>query len=102
MSKAKPTRSSSHWKRTAWPWSGTGLTVTDLMITGREGTAVTTATKFAWAVQASGTITFSPAAADFVATKSPYKVRVKLTDGNGKIRFYPNGEPAGIKVWTPR
>ena len=81
---------------------GTGLTVTDLMITGREGTAVTTATKFAWAVQASGTITFSPAAADFVAAKSPYKVRVKLTDGNGKIRFYPNGEPAGIKVWTPR
>jgi hypothetical protein len=82
--------------------NGTGFTVTDLLITGTEGTAVDTTSKFAWAVQASGTITVSPAAGDFDAMKSPYKVRVLLTDGSGKTRYYPNGEAVGITVRKAR
>jgi len=82
--------------------NGTGFSLTDLLITGSEGTAVDTAGKFVWAVQASGTITVSPAVGDFDALKSPYKVRVLLTDGNGKTRYYPNGEVVGITVRKAR
>ena len=78
--------------------NGTGFTISNLVIRGREGTAVTTTAKYAWAVQASGTITFSPALADFSVAKSPYSLEVWLTDGNGKTRAYPNGPVVGIKV----
>lgn len=81
---------------------GTGITVTDVLLTGKNGETVDTSAKFAWSVQASGTVSYSPAAADFEAEKSPYRVRVKLTDGNGKVRFYPNAERAEIVVLAPR
>lgn len=81
---------------------GTGMTVSDVLLTGKDGTQVDTSTKFAWSVQADGTVAYSPAAADFDAEKSPYRVRMKITDGTGKVRFYPNTGTAEIKVLSPR
>lgn len=81
---------------------GTGLTVTDVLITGSDGSRVDTSSKFAWAVQADGTVQYSPAATDFDAGKSPYRIRVQLTDGNSKTRFYPNTGRAEIVVLAPR
>jgi hypothetical protein len=69
---------------------GTGLTLSDVILTGADGEPVDTSGKFSWNSQAGGTVKYAQDAADFKALKSRYTVRVKLTDGNGKIRFYPN------------
>lgn len=81
---------------------GTGFTVTDLFITGRDGSQVDTTGDFGWSDQSGGHVYYDPDSDDFVTSKSPYAVRVKLTDGGGKIRHYPNGEPAFLMVRDPR
>ena len=78
--------------------NGTGMTVSDLIITGNDGTQVTTTDDFGWVSAAAGTVYYDPDSADFVASKSPYRVRVKIADGNSKIRYYPNGASAEIIV----
>jgi hypothetical protein len=83
-------------------FDGTNFTLADMIITSIDGQSVNTASKFAWLVAGSGTVSYSPAAGDFYASKSPYRVRVKLQDGNGKVRHYPNDGTAEIKVLSPR
>lgn len=78
--------------------NGTGFTVSDLAITGSDGVAVDTVADFGWVSAAAGTVYYDPDAADFVATRSPYRVTVELTDGGGKKRYYPSGAPAEIVV----
>lgn len=80
--------------------NGTGFTVSDLVIRGNDGVAVDTATDFGWVSAAAGTVYYDPDADDFVETRSPYLVTVKLTDGAGKVRYYPSGAPAEIVVRT--
>jgi hypothetical protein len=72
--------------------NGTGLTLSDCLLTGKDGTQVSTTGDFGWVVQASGTVYLDADAADFEASKSPYQVRFKLTDGDGKIVYFPNAE----------
>ncbi|MEZ5421128.1 MAG: hypothetical protein R2708_27840 [Vicinamibacterales bacterium] len=79
-------------------FDGTGLTVSALDLVDCDGTVVTPGGTVAWLTQASGTIYYDPAAADFVATKSPYRARVLVTDGAGDKRWYPNDAPAVIVV----
>lgn len=81
---------------------GSGLTVADVLLTGSDSQPVDTAGKFAWSVQADGTVAYSPAASDFIAAKGPYRIRVKLTDGSNKVRFYPNTGRAEIVVLAAR
>lgn len=70
---------------------GSGLTVA-LVLTNRQGGLVPTAGKVAWLVQASGTVRYSPDAEDFKAAGSPYEARCLVTDANGDVASYPNGE----------
>lgn len=81
---------------------GTGFTVTDVLLTSIDGQPVNTTGKFGWASQGNGQVYYDPAATDFHAEKSPYRVRVKLTDGSSKIRFYPKKGTAEIIVVAPR
>jgi len=81
---------------------GTGFTVTGMLLTGIDGQIVDTAGKFGWVTQANGTVYFDPASEDFKAERSPYRARVQLTDGLGKIRSYPNDGTAEVKVRAPR
>lgn len=78
--------------------SGTGLTVSALDIVGSDGVAVDTTGDYGWLVQASGTVYYDPDSADFVASKSPYRVRYQLTDGSSKVAWYPNGAADTIIV----
>ena len=78
--------------------NGTGFTVSDLLITGNDGTAITTTADFGWVSAAAGTVYYDPDSDDFVAAKSPYRVRVKVTDSSTKVRYYPNGAAAHITV----
>ena len=48
-----------------------------------------------------GKVTFKPDATDFKASKNEYAVHWQLTDGNGDVVFFPNGEPDTIKVVKP-
>ena len=77
---------------------GTGLTVSALDIVGNDNVAVTTTSDYGWATQASGTVYYDPDSADFVASKSPYRIRYQLTDGSGKVVWYPNGAADTIIV----
>lgn len=80
----------------------TGLTLTDLLITGKDGTQVDTTGDFGVLVAANGTIFYDPDSSDFVAAKSPYRVRAKVTDGSGKVVFFPNAASDVIVVRGPR
>lgn len=44
-------------------------------------------------VAASGTVRFSPDAADFVASDFMLRVRFRVTRADSKIEFFPTGEP---------
>lgn len=81
---------------------GTGFTVSDVILTSIDGTPVDTTAKFGWSSQSDGQVYYDPAASDFQADKSPYRVRVKLTDGSNKIRFYPQQGTAEIRVRAQR
>jgi hypothetical protein len=81
---------------------GTGLTLLDLVITGNDGTAVDTVGDFGWANQAGGQIYYDPDSTDFVASKSPYRVRAQLRDGTLKTRHYPQGAASLMMVRTAR
>jgi hypothetical protein len=79
---------------------GTGLTVTAIDLVGSDGTVVDTSGDFGWETQASGVAYYDPDPSDFVASKSPYKVRVQVTDGGGKVVWFPDGEPEQIAVYA--
>ena len=48
-----------------------------------------------------GKVMFKPDAIDFKASKEVYAVHWKLTDGDGDVVFFPNGDPDTIKVVKP-
>lgn len=47
-----------------------------------------------------GGVTYTPDSVDFSASKSPYKLRFRVTSGAGEVVYFPNGEPSLIKVRT--
>lgn len=81
---------------------GTGFTVSDLLLTGNDETEVSTAGDFGWIDAAAGTVYYDPDADDFSASLSPYRIRVEITDGNGKVRYHPNDRSARIVVLPVR
>lgn len=70
----------------------TGCTVTTVARTS-AGAVKTLAGSTAVLVAASGTVRFSPDAADLVASDFMLRVRFKVTRADSKIEFFPTGEP---------
>lgn len=83
-------------------FDGTGFTITDLLLTGNDDTEIPTAGDFGWIDAALGTVYYDPDPTDFVASLSPYRIRVEVTDGNGKVRYHPNDSYATIEVLGQR
>ena len=48
-----------------------------------------------------GQVMFKPDVEDFKASKGEYAVHWELTDANGDVAFWPNGDPDTIKVVKP-
>lgn len=48
-----------------------------------------------------GQITVSPLATDFRNADSPYAVRVKRTDSDGNVAYYPDATPIKFNVAKP-
>lgn len=80
-------------------FDGTGLTLSDLVITGADGIAIDTTGNFGWVSAAAGTVYYDPDASDFTAAQSPYRVHVHITDGSGKILKVPNNKGDEINCW---
>jgi hypothetical protein len=80
-----------------------GLTV-ELILEKKDGTIITTAGKLANLDDGTegnrGKMQYSPSAGDFVKAGSDYYVRWKVTDGAGKVAFWPGGEAAKMKVYA--
>lgn len=45
-----------------------------------------------------GEVIFSPSSSQFVAAKTPYKLRFKVTDSTGRYVYFPNEEEDTIEV----
>lgn len=39
-----------------------------------------------------GEVRFAPGASDLLTAKSPYEIRWKITDGSGKVAYFPRAE----------
>lgn len=78
----------------------TGMTVA---LVGKDGAG--TAIDFSGATgtddATAGIAYFDPAAGDLVASGSPYRVRWKITDGDGKVAFFPREAPLVWRVTNP-
>lgn len=48
-----------------------------------------------------GVVYLDPTATDLLASRSPYKLRWKVTDAAGKIVYFPRAEPMIWKVSNP-
>ena len=81
-------------------FDGTGMTVSALDIVGADNAPVDTTGDFGWVTASAGTVYYDPDAADFNAAKSPYRVRYQITDGSGKVQWFPSGAPDTIKVYA--
>lgn len=72
-----------------------------LVLTGRDGVAVTTTGNVTIIDAAAGKVRYSPDAADLDADQSPYRARYKVTDVLGKIVYFPSGVGGRVRVFTP-
>jgi hypothetical protein len=82
----------------AWAsFNATSMTPS-LVLKDKDGTVIAFAGTVSWQTAATSRIRFSPAATDFVNSKSPYTLHWKVTDTSSKVAFYPQGEPIIIVV----
>lgn len=78
--------------------NGTGLTLSAVDVVGSDGQPVTTTSDFGWITQSSGTVYYDADADDLLARLSPYRIRFQVTDGSGKVVWFPNGAAEEIRV----
>lgn len=70
-----------------------------LLLYDKRGNQVSYAGTSGIETAASGLLYFDPSANDLLYSKSPYKVRWKVTDNSGQIAYFPN---SGAEVWRVR
>ncbi len=81
----------------------TGYTVADVILTGADNIAVDTSGDFGVVSAVLGSVYYDPDSTDFVASKSPYRVRIKVTeDATSKVRYFPNRKADEITVHPVR
>jgi hypothetical protein len=78
-------------------FDATGMTLASV-VRDREGKLVTVST--AWGTQATSLARLSPVVTDFVAAQGPYSLRFRVTDGAGKIAYFPQGDASRIGVFV--
>ena len=79
-------------------FNGAGFSVDEVFLTTLDGIPVATAGKVGWENSSLGQVYLDPEAADFKAKLGPYRIRVRVTDGGGKKRSFPNDGTAEIQV----
>lgn len=74
-----------------------GMTVTAI-VHDRYGSDVSTTGKVSVTGTTSGEVTWTPAAADLLAKRSPYLIRFKVVDSATEVAYFPNAEADTIVV----
>lgn len=75
----------------------TGCTV-EVVASDKSDAAVTFSGSAGVATAATGIVYFDPASTDLKESKQPYRMRWKVTDGSGKVAFYPRKDRETWKV----
>lgn len=73
--------------------------VVSLVLRTRLGSPVTPGGTVSLLASSTGGVRYTPSSSDFLAANSPYRARFKVTDGAGRIVYFPNGEP---QTWLVR
>jgi hypothetical protein len=76
----------------------TGLTVQIVLKDGRNVLVKDTSSGISFTNSTAGLIRYSPSSNDFVAVKTPYRIRFRVTDGGGKTLYHPNTDEDLIAV----
>lgn len=76
-------------------FDATGSTIAVVAIDG-NGTSVTLTGTVDWIDVTVGTVRYTPAAGDLLASRSPLKVRFKVTSGSGAVSYHPK---QGVETW---
>lgn len=72
-------------------FNATGMAV-ELILRDRAGAEVTEGGTTVWSDAANSIARYSPSATDLTFARSPMRVHWKVTDGAGKVAFFPKGE----------
>lgn len=79
----------------------TGLTVS-IVLKDNVGTLLKNTTQGVTVTDSTaGAVSYAPSSSSgdlFVASKTPYKIRFRVTDSTGKVVFFPNGDEDLIVV----
>jgi hypothetical protein len=78
----------------------TGMTVI-FILKDKDGAAIDTSGNASVVTPAAGLVSYSPDAGDLVAAKTPHSARWRVTDGGGKVVFFPHGAPDRWQVFVP-
>ena len=76
----------------------TGMTV-ELLLYKADKTLVDTASDVTVPDAANGVVRYSPDPTDLLAADTPHTSRFKVTDGGGKVVYFPSGQ---LDRWTVR
>ena len=80
----------------------TGFTVALILKDAFGGAPSTTSTgEVAYLTSTDAKVRYQPSSGDLRASRSPYTARFKVTDGAGKIAFYPQGAAERWDVIAP-
>jgi hypothetical protein len=80
------------------PLDVTGMTV-ELVLTDRNGVAIDTSGDITVEDAATGKVRYNPDPADIDHTREPYTCHWKVTDGGGKVAYFPNGGPDVYRIF---
>lgn len=84
----------------AVPQNLTDMTVTAVLKTA-AGKVVSTTDDVTVYGTTGGLVRLNPDAVDFRAYRSPYTLRFRVEDVDGKVAYFPSGEPITIMVRKP-
>jgi len=77
----------------------TGMTVV-LILKDKDGTSVDTAGDVSILDAATGKVRYLGDPTDLVAANSPFRARWQVTDGAGRVVYFPSGPPDVWKVYA--
>ena len=78
-----------------------GLTVSGVLHDSTGGLVFDTTGRIAVTNSTAGQLELRPTAGDFLAAKTPYRFRVRVTDSIGKSVYIPHDDAALIEVNVP-
>lgn len=78
-------------KKNGAPFNAAGMTV-ELILRDKNKVEIAEGGLTAWSDETQSIVRYTPSATDLTVARSPMRVHWKVTDGAGKVAFFPKGE----------